>query len=173
MPFLIFLFFLCLNLLAVVLIIFVIVLYDFFYLFKKLAKQENSYARYHDHNVVAQPPSQEAHNTAQHTLHAAFAPFFVALHAGLKALDKTLRQLEKQQADAAQAKGKRGSTERSTKALKTALEALHTEVKESESWFAHIAWLQQRFPQARYEDVTGLARDTSPARAGKIGRAHV
>ena len=125
---------------------------------KTLAKLEDSYARYHDHNVVATPPSLDAHNTAQHKLHAAFAPFFAALHAGLKALDKTLRQLEKQQADAAQAKGKRGSTERGTKALKTALEALHTEVKESESWFAHIAWLQQRFPKAQYEDVTGLCK---------------
>ena len=140
---------------------------------KTLAKLEDSYARYHDHNVVAKPPSVraepveakalDAHNTAQHKLHAAFAPFFVALHAGLKALDKTLRQLEKQQADAAQAKGKRGSTERSTKALKTALEALHTEVKESESWFAHIAWLQQRFPKAQYEDVTGLCKRATRA----------
>jgi type I restriction enzyme M protein len=123
---------------------------------KGLAKLEDRYATYMD--SIAAGPSLEAHNTTQHKLHAAFAPFFTALHADLKALDKTLRHLEKQQADAAQAQGKRGSTDRTTKALKTALEALHTEVKESESWFAHIAWLQARFPKAQYEDVTGLCK---------------
>ena len=76
----------------------------------------------------------------------------------MKALDKTLRQHEKQLADAAQADGKRGSTDRKTKVLKTALEALHTEVKESEVWFSHIQWLQERFPKAQYEDVTGLCK---------------
>ena len=128
-----------------------------------LAKLEDRYATYLDstQTVRAEPVEASAiaaQNTAQHKLHAAFTPFFTALHADLKALDKTLRQLEKQQADAAQAQGKRGSTERSTKALKTALEALHTEVKESESWFIHIAWLQARFPKAQYEDVTGLCK---------------
>jgi type I restriction enzyme M protein len=130
---------------------------------KGLAKLEDRYATYMDsiQTVRAEPVEASAitaHNTAQHKLHAASAPFFTALHASLKALDKTLRQLEKQQADAAQAQGKRGSTDRTTKALKTALEALHTEVKESESWFAHIAWLQARFPKAQYEDVTGLCK---------------
>lgn len=100
----------------------------------------------------------EQQNLAQQQLHAAFTPFFNALHADLKALDKTLRQLEKQQSDAAQADGKRGTTERKTKALKTALEALHTEVKESEAWFSHIQWLQERFPAAKYEDITGLCK---------------
>ena len=137
---------------------------------KGLAKLEDRYATYLDNitSVRAAPPSVRAepveaqalnsHNTAQNKLLQAFTPFFTALHADLKALDKTLRQLEKQQADAAQAQGKRGSTERTTKALKTALEALHTEVKESEVWFSHIQWLQARFPQAQYEDVTGLCK---------------
>ena len=137
---------------------------------KGLAKLEDRYATYLDNitSVRAAPPSVRAepveaqalnsHNTAQNKLLQAFTPFFTALHADLKALDKTLRQLEKQQADAAQAQGKRGSTERTTKALKTALEALHTEVKESETWFTHIQWLQARFPKAQYEDVTGLCK---------------
>ena len=107
-------------------------------------------------SVRAEPV--EANNTAQHKLREAFTPFFSALHADLKALDKTLRQHEKQLADAAQADGKRGSTDRKTKVLKTALEALHTEVKESEVWFSHIQWLQERFPKAQYEDVTGLCK---------------
>ncbi len=137
---------------------------------KGLAKLEDRYAAYMDSitsvraatpSVRAEPVEAQAlntHNTAQHQLLQAFTPFFTALHADLKALDKTLRQLEKQQADAAQAQGKRGSTERNTKALKTALEALHTEVKESEAWFTHIQWLQARFPKAQYEDVTGLCK---------------
>ena len=61
-------------------------------------------------------------------------------------------------AAAAQAEGKRGTPERKTKALKTALDTLHTEVKDTELWFTHIQWLQARFPQAQYEDVTGLCK---------------
>ena len=112
-------------------------------------------------SVRAEPV--EAHNTAQHKLLEAFTPFFTALHADLKALDKTLRQHEKQLSDIAQADGKRGSTDRKTKVLKTALEALHAEVKESEVWFTHIQWLQERFPKAEYEDVTGLCKLASRA----------
>ena len=127
-----------------------------------LATLEERYAGY---LTFLKPPGKaakkdpvEAHNTAQHKLLEAFTPFFTALHADLKALDKTLRQHEKQLADAAQADGKRGSTDRKTKILKTALEALHAEVKESEVWFTHIQWLQDRFPKAQYEDVTGLCK---------------
>ena len=112
----------------------------------------------HQPGKAAKKDSVEAHNTAQHKLLEAFTPFFTALHADLKALDKTLRQHEKQLSDIAQADGKRGSTDRKTKLLKTALEALHTEVKESQVWFTHIQWLQERFPNAQYEDVTGLCK---------------
>jgi type I restriction enzyme M protein len=119
-----------------------------------LNKLEEKYATYL--NTAAD--SDKKRNTAQHTLRAAFTPFFTALHTDLKALDKTLRQFEKQQTDAAQAEGKRGSTDRKTKALKTALEALHAEVNESEQWFTHIQWLQERFPNAVYEDITGLCK---------------
>lgn len=31
-------------------------------------------------------------------------------------------------------------------------------MKNAESAFAHITWLQERFPDARYEDVTGLCK---------------
>jgi len=144
---------------------------------KTLGKLEDRYATYLDSTASArhEPPSVRAesktvlaepveakaldtHNTAQHKLHAAFTPFFATLHAGLKALDKTLRQLEKQQSDTAQLAGKRGSTARKTKVLKTALDTLHTEVKDTEMWFSHIQWLQARFPKAQYEDVTGLCK---------------
>lgn len=130
---------------------------------KGLAKLEDRYADYLDNTtpVRAEPVEAKAldtHNTAQHQLHAAFMPFFTALHADLKALDKVLRHLEKQQADATQAEGKPASVARKTKALKTALEALHTEIRDSELWFTHIQWLQERFPKAQYEDITGLCK---------------
>jgi type I restriction enzyme M protein len=105
----------------------------------------------------------EAKNKAQHQLREAFDPFFAALHEGLKQLDKIVRQHEKQQAEQAQKDGKRGATDRKTKALKTALEALHTEVKHAEIFYQHIHWLQERFPKAEYEDVTGLCKLASPA----------
>ncbi|HQS32550.1 MAG: N-6 DNA methylase [Polaromonas sp. 39-63-203] len=128
-----------------------------------LAHLEDRYAGYLDSLSAVRVEPVEAssvkkYNTAQHQLRAAFTPFFTALHADLKALDKTLRQHEKQLSDAAQLEGKRGSTDRKTKLLKTALEALHAEVKESEVWFSHILWLQERFPKAEYEDVAGLCK---------------
>ena len=49
-----------------------------------------------------------------------------------------------------------------TKALKTELDELHQDVKATEYFFDHIFWLQERFPEARYEDVTGLCKLASP-----------
>jgi len=102
-------------------------------------------------------------NKAQHQLREAFDPFFAALHDGLKQLDKTVRQHEKQRAEKTQENGKRPLFDRKTKALKTALEALHTEVKNAEIFYRHIQWLEERFPKAEYEDVIGLCKLASPA----------
>jgi type I restriction enzyme M protein len=87
-------------------------------------------------------------------------PFFGALHVGLKRLDKTVRMHEAGLMEKAKQEngGKRVQIDRQVKALKTTLEELHTEVKSAESFFAHIRWLQERFPEARYEDVTGLCK---------------
>ena len=104
----------------------------------------------------------DARNKAQHQLREVFTPFFAALHEGVKQLDKTVRQHEKEQAEKAHADGKRGSTDRKTKALKTALESLHKEVKNAETFYQHIHWLQESFPKAEYEDVTGLCKLASP-----------
>ena len=104
----------------------------------------------------------EHKNKAQHQLHDAFAPFFAGLHEGLKQLDRSVRQHEKQQAEAAQGNGRR-PVDRRTKALKTALEELHQEVKNAETFYRHVQWLQERFPEAQYEDVTGLCRLATPA----------
>lgn len=130
------------------------------------------YAQYLDQYPLSPAPGERAgvrgqdaikqQNATQQQLREAFDPFFAALHEGLKRLDKTVRQHEKQQAELAQMEGKRAATDRRTKALKTALEELHQEVKNAEIYYQHIHWLQERFPNAEYEDVTGLCKLASP-----------
>ncbi|MBU5611618.1 type I restriction-modification system subunit M [Geomonas azotofigens] len=125
---------------------------------KELKAKHDQYAK-----AFAKEADIKKKNKAQHQLREAFDPFFVALHEGLKKLDKVVRQHEKQQADDAKAEGKRGTADRKLKALKDALGALHEEVKNAESFFRHIHWLQERFPKAEYEDVTGLCKLASLA----------
>ena len=36
-------------------------------------------------------------------------------------------------------------------------------MKNAEIFYQHIHWLQERFPKAEYEDVTGLCKLASPA----------
>ena len=126
-----------------------------------LNKLQTRYEQFREKH--ASEKAVDAKNKAQHQLREAFDPFFAALHDGLKQLDKIVRQHEKQQAEEAQKDGKRGATDRKTKALKTALEALHHEVKNAEIFYQHIHWLQERFPKGEYEDVTGLCKLASPA----------
>jgi type I restriction enzyme M protein len=126
-----------------------------------LDKLQARYRHYCEEHAAETPVAKN--NTAQHELREAFDPFFTALHEGLKQLDKTVRQHERQQAKQAQAEGKRGTTDRKTKALKTALETLHAEVKNAESFYRHIHWLQERFPKAEYDDVIGLCKLASRA----------
>ncbi len=90
----------------------------------------------------------DTRNTAQHALRALFTPFFHGLHASLKALDKAIREMDKRKADAAKATGKRAAGNRQAKGVKDALQALHDEVKLAERFYAHIGWLQERFPKA-------------------------
>jgi type I restriction enzyme M protein len=117
-----------------------------------LAQAQQSYFAAHGKEAV------DARNRAQHALRATYTPFFQALHASLKALDKAIRDGDKRNAVAARAAGRRGGGNRQSKAMKDALQALHDEVKLAESDFGHIEWLQQRFPKATYEDVTGLCK---------------
>ena len=102
-------------------------------------------------------------NAAQRALRAHFEPFFRAVHADLKRLDKRVRDHEKRAHDRAKEDGKRPAFDRKTKELKAALEELHAQVHEAEAPFVHIKWLQDRFPNARYEDVTGLCKLATPA----------
>ncbi len=99
-------------------------------------------------------------NKAQHRLRENFDPFFAALHEGLKQLDKTVRQHEIR---LRQDSGATGAVGRKLRELKAALEQLHKEVKNAEIFYEHIHWLQERFPKAEYEDVTGLCKLASPA----------
>jgi type I restriction enzyme M protein len=100
----------------------------------------------------------EERNAAQQELRATFEPFFRELHDCLKQIDKAVRRHEKAFAEKAKEAGKRQTADRAIRQLKSALEALHGEVKNAESFFGHIIWLQERFPEAKYEDVTGLCK---------------
>jgi type I restriction enzyme M protein len=126
-----------------------------------LDKLQTRYEHYREKH--AGEKAVDAKNKAQHQLRETFDPFFAALHEGLKQLDKTVRQHEKQQAEQAQKDGKRAPTDRKTRALKTALEELHREVKHAGIFYQHIHWLQERFPKAEYEDVAGLCKLAGPA----------
>jgi type I restriction enzyme M protein len=115
------------------------------------AQSQHERARGQKHGI-------EDRNTAQHELRARFAPFFDGLHAAVKALDKTIREMDKRKADAAKAEGKRVAGNRQTKAVKDAVQALHDELKAAELFYQHASWLQERFPKASYEDVAGLCK---------------
>lgn len=97
-------------------------------------------------------------NEAQRELYGEFEPFFGALHGGLKRLDRGVREHEKGLAEMAKAAGKRSAVDREVKLLKQGLGALQDEVREAEVFFRHVGWLQERFPAANYEDVTGLCK---------------
>ncbi|NIM31103.1 MAG: N-6 DNA methylase [Pseudomonas stutzeri] len=106
----------------------------------------------------SQKHSVEDRNKAQHLLRAQFTPFFTGLHAAVKALDKAIREMDKRKAEAAKEDGKRATTNRQTKGVKAAVQALHDELKAAELYYQHVSWLQERFPKATYEDVTGLCK---------------
>jgi len=105
-----------------------------------------------------QKHSVEDRNTAQHLLRGQFTPFFTGLHVAVKTLDKAIREMDKRKAEAAKADGKRATANRQTKGVKAAVQALHDELKDAELYYQHVSWLQERFPKAAYEDVTGLCK---------------
>ena len=125
-----------------------------------LKKLNRAHATYEGSNGSTSSPQGvrkiDEWNKAQHKFFRKFEPFFAELHAELKQIDKTVRAHEK----ANKTKGRRGDQQ--TKQLKEALEKLHGLVKTAESFFLHIHWLQERFPKAKYEDVTGLCKLASP-----------
>ncbi|NOZ09513.1 MAG: SAM-dependent DNA methyltransferase [Gammaproteobacteria bacterium] len=125
-----------------------------------LAPLEKAYAAYQKKNgpIDNKPATVKKKNTAQQKLRTTFDPFFTQLHDCLKQIDKAVRRHEKTFAEKLKEVGKRQTASRATRQLKAALKALHVEVKNAESFFVHIHWLQERFPEAKYEDVTGLCK---------------
>lgn len=92
-------------------------------------------------------------NKEQKKLSAIVAPFFGSLHALQKEVDKSVRHIEKEISD------NKDSTGRAAlKDLKNELEELRADEKAAEYYFTHIFWLEERFPDAAYEDVTGLCK---------------
>ncbi len=96
----------------------------------------------------------EAQNAAQQQRQALVAPFFADLQAAWQPLDQILRQVEAQDRITT---GGRGRSQH-LRALKQTMETCRAEVQAAEAFFKHIHWLQERFPQAAYEDVTGLCK---------------
>jgi len=88
-------------------------------------------------------------NKAQQKLYHVAKPLFENLHTILKQVDKKVRRIEKVN---------EVKRDIDLKKLKKDLEELHKEDKETEYLFTHINWLQERFPDVRYEDVTGLCK---------------
>ena len=97
------------------------------------------------------PNKIDKSNTAQRDLAATFTPFFEAIHEMLKTVDKKVRRLEKENGNSKEAKN-----------VKMELDLLHKEIKDAEYFFTHINWLQERFSEAKYEDVTGLCKCATP-----------
>ncbi|MBN2433742.1 MAG: SAM-dependent DNA methyltransferase [Spirochaetes bacterium] len=89
----------------------------------------------------------DAYNTKQRTLSENIKPFFEKIHSIIKELDREIRQLQKEHKKA------KDLTE-----LQDLSTLLHQDVKDTEYFFNHISWLQERFPEAQYEDVTGLCK---------------
>ena len=120
-------------------------------------------------------------NEKQKTLRASFTPFFKAIADEAKVLDKVIREKEKAhnglvkftRAEIAEAKANDKKDVLKVKDAKLKeLNALTVDIKqikvllaeikadrgEAEYFFNHISWLQERFPNAEYEDVTGLCK---------------
>ncbi|OTG74696.1 N-6 DNA methylase [Acinetobacter sp. ANC 4218] len=124
-------------------------------------------------------------NEAQKTLRASFTPFFKAIADEAKVLDKAIREKEKAhnelvkltRAEVAEAKtnGNKdilkvkdaklkvlNALSADIKEVKFLLANIKTDRSEAEYFFNHISWLQERFPNAVYEDVTGLCKLATP-----------
>ena len=93
----------------------------------------------------------DAANQSQQQLAEHFQPFFASIHDMLKVIDKKVRKFEKE-----------NGSNKEGKSVKTELDELHKDIKDSEYFFTHINWLQERFPEAKYEDVTGLCKLAAP-----------
>ncbi|MHB9070230.1 MAG: type I restriction-modification system subunit M [Sedimentisphaerales bacterium] len=117
---------------------------DFDKTLAEVVKLKKGYDKY---MTETKPSDVNKANKNQQVLNETVYPFFVTLHELLKEVDKKVRHIEKEQ-----------KTGKDLKLLKNELKELHEKVKETEYYFLHISWLQERFPDAKYEDVTGLCK---------------
>jgi type I restriction enzyme M protein len=114
---------------------------------KSLAGVDKLESVYTAYKKEANPAKVDEANKKQRKLNETVHPFFATLHELLKGVDKKVRHIEKEQ-----------KTGKDLKTLKAELDQLHKKVKETEYYFLHVSWLQERFPEAKYEDVTGLCK---------------
>jgi type I restriction enzyme M protein len=128
---------------------------DFLKQWKELSKLNDHFQQYQKSNQSLK--NTGTRNAAQIELREKFDPFFEKLHQDLKVLDKAVRSVEKSATGTANGSGGRNA-DRQLKGVKAKLAELHTEMRSAEEFFRHIAWLQERFPKAEYEDVTGLCK---------------
>lgn len=117
---------------------------------KALAGVDKLVTAYNYYRKETKPGKVDDANQKQRMLNKTVHPFFAALHELLKEVDRKVRHIEKEK-----------KTSKDLKNLKVELVELHKKVKETEYYFIHIFWLQERFPEAKYEDVTGLCKLTS------------
>jgi type I restriction enzyme M protein len=108
-------------------------------------------AAYDKYRKTLDPNEIDSSNASQRALATTFTPFFIAIHDMLKTIDKKVRHLEKEHGNS-----------KETKSLKADLDLLHKEIRDAEYFFTHVNWLQERFSEARYEDVTGLCKCATP-----------
>lgn len=132
-------------------------------LWKPLKKLEETYFGYMEKHLTCGVDGQgkavkiEPRNKAQKKLNQRFSESLKQVLAGLKALDKTVRDHEAELAVKTKKKS-RQQANRAVKELKGQLEELQQGLKLAESFFGHGRWLQERFPEASYGDVTGLCK---------------
>jgi type I restriction enzyme M protein len=117
---------------------------DFASRLEEINELEKEYKRYLSNRRI---DDIDDSNNRQRELAGTFAPFFAAIHDMLKVIDKKVRHFEKEQ-----------GTSKEAKNVKAELNEFHKEIKEAEYFFIHINWLHERFPGAKYEDVTGLCK---------------
>ena len=124
-------------------------------------------------------------NKKQKELRASFTPFFKAIADEAKVLDKAIREKEKAhnelvkltrtEVSEAKANDKKdvfkvkdtklkelNALTADIKEIKALLADIKADRSEAEYFFNHISWLQERFPNAEYEDVTGLCKLATP-----------
>lgn len=130
-------------------------------------------------------------NTSQIALSDGFEPFFKALHDDAKALDKFIREQEKTlsgelklaRQKLSEIKNRTNKTDKDKeeqkdqdkvvkdlseqasqiRSVKDLLAEVKADRQSAEYFFGYIRWLQERFPSAVYENVTGLCKLASPA----------